>query len=285
MKVFAGKPDASPRPAEPTAPTASARGWEAPRVAAMPAPPSETIAQRTRVPLSRSRPGATPSPTPTGRPAGQRPSTASFSRNERIFAPAAGEGLVYIVRSGCVRLFKTLQDGRSINVGLLGPGTIFAQEDNGDGLASGVTAEALVQSTLSIVAAQDLATLISESPELAAAVVAGMTRRLTDLQTLVEHLLVRDTSVRLSVTLLALADKFGREAADGLHEIGLPLTHQALANMIGSNRVTVTRKLLEFQKDGTVRSAGRNVLAVDIARLQTCAAPANGTVAASPQGK
>ncbi|CAA9578575.1 MAG: cAMP-binding proteins - catabolite gene activator and regulatory subunit of cAMP-dependent protein kinases [uncultured Thermomicrobiales bacterium] len=207
-----------------------------------------------------------------GRSSQQRPSTTAYARGAEIFRPGTGDGLVYIIRSGCIRLYKTLSDGRSINVGLLGPNTIFAQEDSGDGMASGATAEAVVPSTLSIVEAQDLANLISDSPELASAVVSGMTRRLTELQTLVEHLLVRDTSVRLSVTLLNLAAKFGRPAVDGLQEITLPLTHQGLANMIGSNRVTVTRKLLELQRDGTVRSLGRNIIAVDTARLQAHAA-------------
>lgn len=215
---------------------------------------------------------STPPVAASGRIPQQRPSTTTYARGEEVFRPGSGDGLVYIIRSGCIRLYKTLSDGRSINVGLLGPNTIFAQEDSGDGLASGATAEAMVPSTLSIVEAQDLANLISDSPELASAVVAGMTRRLTELQTLVEHLLVRDTTIRLSVTLLNLAAKFGRPAVDGLQEITLPLTHQGLANMIGSNRVTVTRKLLELQRDGVVRSLGRNIIAVDTARLLAYAA-------------
>ncbi len=207
--------------------------------------------------------------TSTGRKRQQRPTTVTFNRGNVIFSPGNGEGLIYIVRGGCVRLYKTLPDGRTINLALLGPNTIFTQEDNSDGIASGATAEALVDSTLSIVEADDLAELIADSPELASAVIAGMTRRLTDLQTLVEHLLVRDTAVRLSTTLLALSARFGRPTADGMTAIALPLTHQSLANMIGSNRVTVTRKLLELQEKGLVRSLGRNALAVSPDDLRT----------------
>jgi CRP-like cAMP-binding protein len=50
--------------------------------------------------------------------------------------------------------------------------------------------------------------------------------------------------------------------------IALPLTHQGLANMIGSNRVTVTRKLLDLQNEGLVRSLGRNAIAVDVDGLR-----------------
>ena len=212
----------------------------------------------------------------SGRSRQQRQTTVTFSRGNVIFAPDSGSGYIYIVRSGCVRLFKTLPDRRTINLALLGPNTIFTQEDGADGIASGATAEALVDSTLSIVDADDLANLIADSPDQASAVIAGMTRRLTELQTLVEQLLVRDTAVRLATTLLTLANRFGRPTADGMTAIALPLTHQSLANMIGSNRVTVTRKLLDLQDQGLVRSLGRNALAVSPDRLRAFAHAAAG---------
>jgi CRP/FNR family transcriptional regulator, cyclic AMP receptor protein len=188
---------------------------------------------------------------------------ATYSRGKEIFGPHQGVGLVYIVHSGCIRHYKSLPDGRSINLGLLGPNTVFTQEFDSDGLSSGTAAEALVDSTVSIVEADDLADLIRRAPELATSVVHGMSKRLSELQTLTEHLLARDTSVRLAATLLTLARGFGRPMADGLTAITLPMTHQNLANMIGSNRVTVTRKLVELQEHGAVRSLGRNSIAVD----------------------
>lgn len=203
--------------------------------------------------------------------------TVSFNRGQEIFGPGKGSGLVYIVRSGCVRLYKSLPDGRSINLGLLGPNTVFTQEVDPDGLASGSTAEALVDSTVAVVSTDDLADLIQRAPDLANAVVQGMSRRLSELQMLAEHLLARDTSVRLASTLLTLARGFGRPTADGLTAITLPMTHQNLANMIGSNRVTVTRKLLELQEQGAVRSLGRNSLAVSpdklLAHAQAASSP------------
>jgi len=194
-------------------------------------------------------------------------STLAFNRGQEIFGPSGGHGLVYIVRTGCIRLYKSLPDGRSINLGLLGPNTVFTQEFDPDGLSSGSAAEALVDSAVSVVGSDDLATLIQQAPELATAVVHGMSRRLSELHALTEHLLARDTSVRLASTLLSLSRGFGRPTADGLTAITLPMPHQALANMIGSNRVTVTRKLLELQDRGAVRALGRNSIAVSPEKL------------------
>jgi CRP/FNR family cyclic AMP-dependent transcriptional regulator len=229
-------------------------GWHTPALA--------TQAQ-SHTPIDRLRPRSL-----DGRIAPSHPTTVTYQRGHEIFAPGHGADLVYVVRTGCVRLYKTLPDGRSINLGLLGPNTVFTQEDGIDGISSGAIAEALVDSTVSIVELDDLSALVAEVPELAGAIVSGMTRRLTELQTLVEHLLVRDTSVRLAATLLNLAERFGRPTSDGKVAITLPLTHQGLANMIGSNRVTVTRKLIELQESGYIRSLGRNGIAVDPIRLR-----------------
>jgi CRP/FNR family transcriptional regulator len=219
---------------------------------------------------------ATPYPLSVPKPIEERPAqpapgkkrtsswtTVSYARGQEIFPAEQGAGLIYIVRTGCVRLFKILPDRRTINLGLLGPNTVFTPEDLGDGIATGACAEALVDSTISVVPASELAEIIAASPELASAIVTGMSRRFTELHTLVEQLLVRDTGVRLATTLLALAAKFGRPTADGLTAISLPLTHQGLANMIGSNRVTVTRKLLELQSAGSIRTLARNSIAID----------------------
>lgn len=235
----------------------AAPGW----LSASPATATATTPSTVRRPAGEKSDGS-------GNSQASRPTTVAFLRGQEVFTPSQGNGLVYIVRSGCIRLYKVLPDGRSINIGLLGPNTIFCQEEISDGIASGATAEALIDSTLSIVDTDSLTELIAESPELASAVVTGMTRRLTELQTLIEHLLVRDTGVRLAVTLMSLSLRFGRPTADGMIAIALPLTHQGLANMIGSNRVTVTRKLLELQENGCVRSLGRNALSVDPEKLR-----------------
>lgn len=229
--------------------------------------PAPAPANRVQLTRAGSANGGRPATVGSASNSAAKTTTVSYNRGQEIFGPGRGSGLVYIVRSGCVRLYKALPDGRSINLGLLGPNTVFTQEVDPDGLSSGSAAEALVDSTVSVVEIDHLVDLISRAPELAAAVVHGMSRRLSELQTLTEQLLARDTSVRLASTLLSLARGFGRPTADGFTAITLPVTHQNLANMIGSNRVTVTRKLLELQQHGAVRSLGRNSLAVDPDKL------------------
>jgi hypothetical protein len=61
--------------------------------------------------------------------------------------------------------------------------------------------------------------------------------------------------------LLELADKYGVAAADGLR-LDANLSHQDLANTIGSTRETVTLVLGELQAQGLIRIGRRKITLV-----------------------
>ena len=168
----------------------------------------------------------------------------SYRGGDAIFTPSTGHGRLYIVRSGWVSLSKSLPDGRLITLALLGPNSVFLQDDGGLQGAAGSLAETLVDATIVEAGVEAAGELLADSPQLAAAMISGLNRRITSLHNLVDQVLRRDTTLRLASTLLSLA------------------------NMIGSNRVTVTRKLRVLQDHGLVSSSGRNALLAHPARIR-----------------
>lgn len=64
---------------------------------------------------------------------------------------------------------------------------------------------------------------------------------------------------RLQQLLLWLARKFGRRVPSGML-IDLRLTHQAIAESIGTTRVTVTRLLNQFEKEGIIARPKRHFI-------------------------
>lgn len=78
------------------------------------------------------------------------------------------------------------------------------------------------------------------------------TSHLTQAQTLLNILHCRPMPLRLLQLLFWLAHRFGREVERGWI-LDLRLTHQALAESIGTTRVTITRMLQSFEKEGRVR--------------------------------
>lgn len=58
-----------------------------------------------------------------------------------------------------------------------------------------------------------------------------------------------------------LAYKFGRESDQG-HLIKLRLTHQDFADTLGTTRVTVTRLLGQFEREGRIAWVGQQLLLI-----------------------
>jgi CRP-like cAMP-binding protein len=192
----------------------------------------------------------------------------TYAGGDEIFTPGpepggGGCGAVHRILSGHVRLYKALPDGRAINLALLGPGECFTQSVAEHGQAADYNAQALSPATIERSERSAFLERAAGSPELALALLESQSRQLAALRALVEHLLARDAGVRLATALLALADGFGATRPDGRVALTLPLTHQALADMIGSNRVTVTRKLRELRAAQAVFSGGRHNLSID----------------------
>jgi CRP-like cAMP-binding protein len=67
------------------------------------------------------------------------------------------------------------------------------------------------------------------------------------------------THQRLLYFLVWLAKKFGRTVQEG-KLIAVPLTHEAIADSVGSTRVTVTRLLKQFERAGVINRQGRNIV-------------------------
>jgi CRP-like cAMP-binding protein len=66
---------------------------------------------------------------------------------------------------------------------------------------------------------------------------------------------------RLRLFLVWLAHKFGQQMEHGW-QIGFRLTHQDLADAIGSSRVTVTRLLSKLEKQGAIARFDRGQIIV-----------------------
>jgi CRP/FNR family transcriptional regulator len=215
---------------------------------------------------------------------------AALLRDPDRFTPldlAAGEELgplydadlrFYAVVSGKLRLYNLLSNGRTITLSILSENDVFFQWKAQSASLSVVCAEAMQDSRIVGVSEKDLVQLLGDQPAAAIDVIQNFARRLTESQALIDDLMNNSVNLLLYRTLAELARQFGREGAGsraGAVLIDVPLTHQRLADMIGSNRVTVTRKLHELQQRGLIVARGTgSIEVVDLAALNRLVANA-----------
>ncbi len=191
-----------------------------------------------------------------------------YKEGFKIFQPGDNRSVLYFVMMGRVRLYEILPDGRAITLSILGVNDVFAQSNNHNSYFHDVYAEAMKDSIVANIQESSLETLMEQSPLLASRIIYSFSQQLSQSQILIEGLLGRDVSLRLVNILLKLATEFGVKDTEGGVAIELGLTHQELADMIGSNRVTVTRKLMELQKRNLINVQNRMIFIKDRSALE-----------------
>ena len=118
--------------------------------------------------------------------------------------------------------------------------------------------------------------LLADNQEVSLGVTKLMGLRRRRLERRLKYLLFRSNRERLVHLLLELAEQYGRSTKNGV-ELGIKLSHQDLANMIGSTRETVTVVLGELQAEGRLQLGRRKIVLIDVVQL------ADSVRAAAPQ--
>jgi CRP-like cAMP-binding protein len=91
---------------------------------------------------------------------------------------------------------------------------------------------------------------IEQSPMLAQSIFRHLTRRLQQTEAILAMVGYRRVEDRLRHLLLLLKQEIGQPENSSGTRLGIRLTHQQLANAIGTTRVTVTRLLSQLQEEG-----------------------------------
>lgn len=183
-------------------------------------------------------------------------------RREVVYLPGDPGKSVFFVNGGRVKICKVTRDGKSLTLGYCGPSEMF-----GDAALVGAgpraeMAEAVENVLLTEIERADLERLIASNAGLAAGIARLMITRRHELENKIEALVFRDVSSKLAEQLIKLGDEFGIDDARGTL-VALKITHQELANLIGSTRETISLTLAQFKKKGLLDLNGRTVVLRD----------------------
>jgi len=174
---------------------------------------------------------------------------------------------LYVINEGKIKLGATSGDGRETLLAILGPGEMFGELSLFDPGPRNATAVALTDAELLGVGHPDLEPWLTGRPEVAAALLAALARRLRRTNEAMADLVFSDVPGRVAKALLELAAKFGVPSSDGSVHVVHDLTQEELAQLVGASRETVNKALADFQNRGWLRLEQRGVDIVDADRL------------------
>lgn len=164
--------------------------------------------------------------------------TYRFKRRDRISVDTC---TLWQVHSGLVRTITWTEDGEVVPLGLWSPGSVI-----------GVPISQVEPCELQCLSAVELSRL----PLDYLLTVETLLKHTAQINRLLQIMHCRQVQERLLQFTCWLAENFGQPTSHG-RLITIRLTHQEIAETIGTSRVTITRFIKQLEADGLMRWSGR----------------------------
>jgi CRP-like cAMP-binding protein len=180
-----------------------------------------------------------------------------FPKHKTIVEEGALGDYMYIISEGCVKVTKLSGDGREKILELLDVGDFFGEMSLFDDAPRSASVKAMSDVRIMALARNDFLRLLGSSPGLALSVIQELTRRLRQVDEQASSLSFQRVKERTMGLLVRLA----KEASSHEGRRKTPvLTHQQIADMIGTSRETVTRAVKGLKDEGWLEQEGKHYL-------------------------
>jgi CRP/FNR family transcriptional regulator, cyclic AMP receptor protein len=184
----------------------------------------------------------------------------SVPRGRVFYEPEDVSQVLFLIREGRVQIYRISPEGKKLVIATLGPGALFGEMALLGQQMQNAFAEALDDCQIFVMNRADLERLILNKPSVGRRVLETTGRRLRDAERRLEDMAFKGIPARLASLLLRLADEQGSDEVVGL-------THQDLAETVGTYRETATQVLNDMKGDGLIEIGRKRIKILDRERL------------------
>lgn len=185
-------------------------------------------------------------------------------RGKVFYTPGETGEVLFVLKRGRVNLFRINPDGKKLVLASVAPGTVFGEMSLvGQGMHD-TFAEAAEECTLCVMSRSDVEHLLITKPQVALRLLELLANRLSEVETRLETVAFKSVPARLATEILRLAKGTPNGRVEGV-------SHQDLADAVGSYRETVTRILNEFRRDGLIELDRLSIAVKDAESLKALA--------------
>ena len=190
----------------------------------------------------------------------------TFRKGQVIFAVGDAPDALYLLREGRVKLRLLSPEGQESIVQIFRPGDVFGE------ILLAVPertfeAVALDEVRVAVLSRRQLLALLQSVPLFGMNFIRLLSARLAEARRELAAFGHTGAARRLARTLLRLGEQEGEATPDGRVRLPRPITHETLANLIGTSRETVSVQMRRFARTGLLRYAGR-LLSLQTERLR-----------------
>jgi len=185
-----------------------------------------------------------------------------FQRNALVLDVQQTPDKFCIIAEGRVKIVSRAEGSeREITLFLLGPGDAFDVVSLLDQQAHNMSAEAVDNVALLSASAEQVRTWIASHPDFNRTFLPYLGRKLALLSQLATDLTLHDTGVRLARLILRHVDM-----DSPTHDVRLinNLSHEELANMVGTVRVVANRQIQNLKRQGIIDARRGHLMVKDL---------------------
>ena len=173
------------------------------------------------------------------------------------------EGFYYL-KKGTVSIFLSSVNGTKKTLAIQKPGSVFGEAAFFDELPRVSSARAEEDSQIVVITKPVLLRYFREQPDTALDLLRYLSRTVRMLSAQVDHMAFMQADRRIAQLLLNLA----REKGD---ELTVSVCHEAIGELAGVSRVTVSKVLSGFAKAGWIQTGYREIVVLDESALKKLA--------------
>lgn len=186
----------------------------------------------------------------------------NYRARQVVYLPGDRAFGLHLLAAGRVKVSKVTRDGKELTLSYRTAGDFFGESCLLEGGPREEMVEASEPSTTVEFDGPAFDKLLQTNPTVSYQFSRTMLWRRRELESKVEQLMFKDVGSKLAEILLKLGSEHGVENRRGLL-LAVKITHQELANLIGSTRETVSLTLSNFKRKGFIQTDGRKVILVD----------------------
>ena len=182
-----------------------------------------------------------------------------YEKGEFLFMEGDAPGDYYLLIHGTVKVMKHNVGGKSVTLAIMRAAETLGDMALHDRNPLTASAEAMDQVTVVVIRSDYVRKSISRNPALADELMGNIVRRLKIIQDRVLEVLTCSVSERIIKILVPLSFQFGKV---------LPLTHQDIADLTGTSRETISRKMEMLQGQGVIMTRRGRLVILDENKLK-----------------
>ena len=195
-------------------------------------------------------------------------SSASYPKGATLFVEGQPARGVFILCSGRVKLSTTSADGKTLILRISEPGEVLGLPATVTGTCYELTADVVEPAQANFIARNDFLGFLKDNGEAALRVAQQLGETyhaaIAEMRTIG---LSHSAGEKLARFLLEWAANYPEEK--GQIRLKLTLTHEEIAQMIGSSRETVTRLLADFRRKQLLQVMGSTLIIKNKAALES----------------